>query len=238
MKPVDVTQLLQQSSLVSDRSRSAVDRVYDDLHRRIVDLELPPDTTLTRGELCSDYDVSLTPVREALLRLEQLGLVKIYPQSRTIVTRIEVSRLKQSHFLREALECEVVRRLALEHDAALITKLHAIIDLQEQCAADPEQIATFSKLDELFHEILFKAVDQLPLFTLSRSMLGHMARVRRLDLPSEGKTRNVIEVHRHIVDSIASGDPQQAMEVMREHLQGTIARIGTLRQAYPDFFTD
>lgn len=237
MKPIEVAQLLQHTGLEPERTRSAVDRVYEDLYRRIVELELPPDATLTRGELCEDYGVSQTPVREALQKLEQVGLVKIYPQSRTVVNRIAVSLLNQNHFLREALECEVVRRIALEHDAELIKKLNAIVDLQEQYV-EPSEVAIFGKLDELFHETMFTAAGQPGLFRLSRSMLGHMARVRRLDLPTEGKTRDVIDVHRRIVEAIATGNPEHAAQVMREHLQGTIAKVDELRAAHPDYFTD
>jgi len=156
VKPIDMSQLLNQlSQSATEAPRSAVDRVFEDLRRRIVSLELAPDTTLVRTELCQEYGVSQTPVREALQRLEQAGLIKIFPQSRTQVARIEVGRLNETQFLREALESEVVRRLAQEHDARLVERLNGIIDMQAMLIGEPDQTAAFYRLDELFHETMF-----------------------------------------------------------------------------------
>lgn len=239
MKPLDVSQLLRQhQSQVPEMNRSAVDRVYEDLHRRIVSLELPPDATLTRAQLCEDYRVSQTPVREALQRLEQAGLVKIYPQSRTVVSRIDVTQLNETQFLREALETEVIRRLSQLQDEDLVARLSALVDMQELLANDTSQLGDFYRLDELFHEQMFSAAGQLGLYWLVQSKSGHMARLRHLDLPSEGKMRDVIDDHRRIVGAIASGVPEQATEAMRHHLEGTLSRYQRLRGAYPEYFAD
>lgn len=239
MKPIDMSQLLNQlSERAADTPRSAVDRVFEDLRRRIVSLELKPDTTLVRNALCEEYGVSQTPVREALQRLEQAGLVKIFPQSRTQVSRIEVGRLNETQFLREALECEVVRRLAQQQDTRLAERLFGIIDMQALLIGEPDQTATFYRLDELFHETMFAAAGQTGLYRMLRDRSGHMARVRHLHLPSEGKTRSVVERHRSIVEAIASGSVEQAVARMRDHLEGTISRIQRLRDAYPDYFSD
>ncbi len=239
MKPLDVSQLLRQhQSPVTEMARSAVDRVYEDLHRRIVSLELPPDATLTRAQLCENYRVSQTPVREALQRLEQDGLVKIYPQSRTVVSRIEVGQLNETQFLREALETEVIRRLSQQQDEELVSRLSALVDMQERLTENATQITAFYRLDELFHEQMFVAAGQVGLHRLVQGKSGHMARLRHLDLPSEGKMRAVIDDHRRIVDAIASGVPEQASEAMRHHLEGTLSRFQHLRTAYPDYFAD
>ncbi|HBN51408.1 MAG TPA: GntR family transcriptional regulator, partial [Thalassospira sp.] len=58
--------------------------VYEELRSRIISLVLPPETTLVRAELADSFKVSQSPVREAIMRLEQDGLVASYPQSRTV----------------------------------------------------------------------------------------------------------------------------------------------------------
>ncbi len=239
MKPINMTQLLSQlSESPTEAPRSAVDRVFEDLRRRILSLELAPDAMLVRTELCQHYGVSQTPVREALQRLEGAGLVNIFPQSRTQVARIEVGRLNETQFLREALESEVVRRLAQQHEPQLVERLNGIIDMQAMLIGEPDQTAAFYRLDELFHETLFAAAGQTGLFRLLRDRSGHMARLRHLHLPSEGKTRSVVESHRAIVDAIATGSPERAVALMRDHLEGTIKRIQRLREAYPNYFAD
>src|SRR3546814_18038529 len=76
--------------LLLNRSDSlpASQRIYDDLRSRIVSLELPPGTTRSRGALAKHYDVSLTPIREAMQRLEQDGLMRTFPQSKTARTSV------------------------------------------------------------------------------------------------------------------------------------------------------
>lgn len=212
-------------------------QLYAALRDRIVRLELPPDTTLDRSELAAIYQLSQTPLREAILRLEQDGLVKSYPQSRTVVTRIDMSRIHEEHFLRLAVESEVVRRLAEKRDAAVMSKLSGLLRLQEALASDVEQAALFKQLDEAFHEALFEGVGQLNLHRHVLTRSGHMARVRSLDLPRKSKMRAVLEGHQAVVEAIAAGDGPRAAENMRRHLSGTIERLANLRSEHPDFFT-
>jgi DNA-binding GntR family transcriptional regulator len=219
-----------------DKPRTAVDRVYEDILRRIVNLELPPGSPLVRSDLCSEYKVSQTPVREALLRLEQLGLVNVRPQSGTEVAYIDIAQLEQNHFLREALECEVVKRLAEQCDQTLVSHLRSVIEMQESVAVEGGDIMLFAKLDELFHRSMFEAVGQSALYHLVRSRSGHMDRVRRLHLPSEGKIRDVLKGHHNIVTGIEQGNPEQAIKEMRDHLAGTIERVRVLKDEYPDYF--
>src|SRR3546814_13591349 len=87
--------------LLLNRSDSlpASQRIYDDLRARIVSLELPPGTTLSRGALAKHYDGSLTPLREAMQRLEQDGLIRLFPQPTTGATKIAVAQLTEEHDL-------------------------------------------------------------------------------------------------------------------------------------------
>lgn len=213
-------------------------RVYDSLRKRIVSFDLPPETTLSRADLAKEYGVSNTPIREAMLRLEQDGLVNTYPQSKTVVTKIDIPKLNETHFLRNSVECETVRRLALTPDAALVGKLRALLRMQEALTTDTSEIGMFNELDEAFHKTLFAAVGQIGLYNLIQSRSGHLARARRLDLSRENKASNIVRLHGCIVDAIEKGDAGAAQEAMREHLMGTVARIDALRQEEPAYFQD
>lgn len=222
---------------VGDKPRTAVEKVYEDLLRRIINLELPPGKALTRGDLCKEYQVSQTPVREALLRLEQIGLIKVKPQSGTEITSIDIEQIEQNHFLREALEFEVVRRLALKPNKELIKHLRSIVDMQEQVSTgDSMDLMLFAKLDEFFHRSMFEAAGQIQLHELVRSRSGHMDRIRRLHLPHEGKIRAILESHRKIIDGIEANDITEAVNSMREHLSGTLTRVQSLKDEFPDYF--
>ncbi|MFC6489424.1 GntR family transcriptional regulator [Nitratireductor sp. GCM10026969] len=211
-------------------------RVYAGLRRRIVSLELPPGMTLDRSALAEGYKVSQSPVREAIMRLEQEALVVSYPQSRTVVTRIDPERVAEEHFLRSSVESEVVRQLAERADKAATTKARGILRMQEALSQDVEQTVLFRQLDDAFHEALFAGVNQLSLHRHIVSRGGHLTRVRSLDLPKEGKMRAVLEGHRAVLEAVEAGDGVAAGAAMRAHLSGTIERVAELRRERPDYF--
>lgn len=219
-----------------NRSGSAVTHVYEDLRRRIITLELPPDATLSRVELATEYGVSQTPVREAMQRLEQEGLVKIYPQSRTVVSRINTQELHENQFFRVALETEVVRRLAEQRDEAAFRRAKMIVKMQESVLEDMSQIQLFNDLDREFHRTLFEGVGMQTLHQMISSKLGHLARCQRLELPRIGKAQDVLKGHAAIITGIEEENPEKAVDAMRRHLTGTILMIETLRGEYPDYF--
>jgi len=215
---------------------STVQRVYDDLRKRIITIQLPPDTTLARTELTETYEVSQTPIREAMQLLKQEGLVRIYPQSRTVVTRIDVPQIYEAHFLRVALETEVCRRLALEPEPSTVTRARSIIKMQEAVADDPDQLSIFQELDELFHQTLFAGVKRSGLHQLIRERSGHLERIRRLHLPEKSKIINILAGHRAIVDAIAEGNEAAAVAAIRDHLSRTVSKVEDLRAEFPHYF--
>ncbi len=214
----------------------AASRIYADLRRRILDLELRPDTTVSRQEVAATYGASQTPVREALQLLEQDGLVRIHPQSRTVVARISPHQLHESHFLRVALETEVARRLASERNAAVANRARSFVRMQETLLDDPSQIGLFQELDRAFHAGLFEAVGMQALEALMLRKQGHLARCQRLELPRKGKMVTIVRTHTAIVDAIDAGDPEAATRAMREHIAGTISRVAALQEEFPEYF--
>ncbi len=192
--------------------------------------------TLSRVELAEKYEVSQTPVREAMQQLEQDGLVQVFPQSRTVVSKIDVAQLKEAHFLRFAVECEISRHLAKAGDPARTAKARTIVRMQAALGGNTEEADLFNGLDEAFHESLYAALGHSNLHRLIKSRSGHMARARRLELPSEGKMQSITEAHQAILDTIESGDEMAAVAAVQEHLSGTISHIGALIDANPDYF--
>lgn len=217
---------------------SAASTVYDTLRQKIVSLDFPPGTPLSRNALAKEFGVSLTPLREAMQRLEEDGLIRIMPQSGTVVKRIDVTQLQETQFLRVAIETEVVRRLALDADEDTVAKARTVVQLQETLLGNTRQIEMFNELDRAFHRTLFAGVGMTNLQQMLLRRLGHLTRCQRLDLPSEGKMAEIVDHHGRILDGISAGDPTAATEAMRSHLSGTISRLDTLRAAYPEYFSD
>jgi DNA-binding GntR family transcriptional regulator len=215
---------------------SAASGIYDELRQRILSLELPPGTNLLRAELAKQFEVSITPLRDALQKLEADRLVKIYPQSRTVVTRIDTDLVHEGHFLRLSLETEVVRRLAAADAVETVRHARSIIDIQSSIGDDYSQLRLFQQLDEHFHRTLFQGIDQIALHDLIRTRGGHLDRVRRLQRHSPKKIRAIMEGHRQIVDAIEAQDADAAMSGIRTHLHKSPDWIDEIRDQHRDYF--
>lgn len=214
----------------------ASSQVYETLRAKIVSLELPPGERLSRSALADQFGVSTSPLREAIQQLERDGLVATFRQSRTVVTHIDPNLLKQEHFLRTGIECEVVNTLAAQDDKTLLKKASAIIRMQRVLIEDTDQIDLFRKLDEDFHRELFTAAGHLPLHQFVTGRSSQMARLRSIDLPSEGKLASVVKGHEDVIKAIASGDCHSATDAIRTHLSGTINRLPQIMAQHPKFF--
>ena len=220
-----------------DRDRQAAPQVFERLRGMIIALELPPGSPLSRAALAEQFGVSSTPIRDALMRLEEEGLVEVFPQYATVVSRIDVHRAQQAHFLRQALELEIVRVLALKPDEVLVTELNATIARQLQFAK-AGAFEKFMAADNEFHAQLYEASDKQDIWTLVKSRSGHIDRLRRLHLPSPGKAQDIVRHHKLIARAIGAGDSDEAQKHLRTHLSGTLSELARIRARYPEYLSD
>lgn len=217
-----------------DRGRQAAIQIFERLRGAIIDLTLTPGTVLQRASLAEQFGVSSTPVRDALMRLEEEGLVEIFPQHATIVSPIDLNQAHQAHFLRRSLEIEVVRTVAALGDPTCEQRLRLILGRQAALHKVGD-LDGFAAEDETFHRALFEVARVPDLWPLVRSRSGHLDRLRRLHLPSPGKATAILRDHEAIVDAIATGDEEGAEGSMRRHLGGTLAQVEELRQRFPQY---
>ena len=226
-----------RSARTLDRDRQAAPQVFEQLRKLITSLALPPGSPLSRNVLAGQFGVSSTPIRDALMRLEEEGLVEVFPQYATVVSRIDVRLAQQAHFLRQALELEIVRMLALAEDKALAADLDRMISHQQQLAKAGD-FEAFMVADNDFHAQLYAAADKRDIWALVRSRSGHIDRLRRLHLPSPGKAQGIVRHHRLIVKAIGTGEPDQAQKHLRAHLSGTLSELANIRALHPQYLSD
>ncbi len=219
-----------------DRTRQAAPQVRARLREQIVTLELPPGTLLSRADLAVQFGVSQTPVREALIKLAEEGLVEVFAQHKTVVSRIDIGSARLIHFVRRAAEMEIVRLVAVKRDRELVKRLRALIERQDAaCKATnyPELVAC----DRLFHQELYDAADVSGLGAVLDRYSGHVDRLRRLHVPRPGKAASIVREHRAIVAAVSRGDAEGAASRVAEHLSGTLSWIDSVREEFPHFIT-
>ena len=220
-----------------DRDRQAAPQVFERLRGMMISLELPPGSPLSRAALASQFGISSTPIRDALMRLEEEGLVDVFPQYATVVSQVDVRLAQQAHFLRQAVELEIVRMLALRHDQVFAAELNATIARQQQYAKAGD-LEKFMAADNEFHSQLYAAADKQDIWSLVRSRSGHIDRLRRLHLPSPGKAQDIVRHHRLIAKAIDAGEPDEAQKHLRTHLSGTLSELAQIRARYPEYLSD
>ncbi|MCP5271365.1 MAG: GntR family transcriptional regulator [Burkholderiaceae bacterium] len=219
-----------------DRRLAIAPQIHQILRDRIVSLDWAPRRQIVRGEIADEFGVSQTPVREALLKLEADGLILVWPQSRTEVAPIDVTRVREVMFLRRALEIEVALTVAMRQPKVDLAAAQAIVDDQRRLADDDAAMARFMALDRAFHQTLFDLAGQAALHALLVERSADLDRVRRLHLPLRGKRLAILADHQAIVDAIAADEPLAVMAAVRQHLSGTAGTLDELVARHPSFF--
>lgn len=209
--------------------------IYERLHADISAVRMPPGMVLQEKKIAEEFGVSRTPVREALLRLSESGLVDIYPQSATVVSRVPVSAIPEAVVVRKALESTTVETAAQHAPADAIARLDAIITRQ-RIHATLNNPSGFHEEDEAFHEAITQIAGYPGIWTILKSVKIQIDRARRLTLPVLGRMEKVIQEHLVIRDAVAAHDVEGARAAMLHHLSAVIPDIAELRVQYPDYF--
>jgi len=212
-------------------------QVYVALRDAIVRAELEPGRRLSENELAARMGVSRTPIREALARLRDEGLVVIVPQLGTFVSRISPQAVSDAQFIREALECAAIREAATLATEDALTELEDNLRAQER-ADDHADFDAFYVLDDDFHKALCGLSGHLMVWSVSQRAKGHLNRVRRLSLPVPSYIGEMIAEHRAVVAAVAEHNPDEAESRLRHHLRMVLREIPRLRSHHPDFFEE
>ena len=217
------------------RGRSIAFDIAAQLRQEIVSLRRPPGSAIIEQQIAEAHGVSRTPVREAVLRLADEGLIEVFPQSGTFVSRIPADELGEAIAIRRALEEATVRvaaRLAAPGDIArLQTQLAG-----QQAIAEAGDQAAFHRADELFHATLAEIAQQKRFWQLVLQVKMQVDRFRLLTLPVPGRMRAVVAEHSAIVAAIAAGSADAAAAAIASHLDFLLGAVAGARLAHPELF--
>lgn len=218
---------------VFDRTRQTAPQIADFLRDRILSLTLKPGTHLSRAELQEKFGVSQTPVRDALLKLEEEGLVTVFPQHATLVSRVNLDHARQSHFMRRAIEADVARLLATEAPAGVVSDLRRANE-RVRIEAEAQDYAAFLVADRDFHRVMFLHAQMMTVWATLQANIGHLDRLRRLNLANVGVDR-IVRQHEALTDAIEARNPDAAENALRDHLSNTLAMLESIGADYPEY---
>jgi DNA-binding GntR family transcriptional regulator len=204
------------------------DAVYNSVRDMIVRTTMPPGSRITEANIGERLGVSRTPVREALLRLADEGLVQMVPQSGIYVAPVNLVAVSEAQFIREHLECAVIREVAAKIDGGGIALLRGTLSRQE-AARDSDDVVRFYDLDELLHQQLCELGGRSGVWRVIQHSKHHLDRGRWLSLPVAEHIPHLIIQHQAVVDALGQHDPDIAEASLRGHLREVYATIERLK---------
>ncbi len=223
---------------VSERleRESARDYAVRVIRDNIVTLSLEPGCMVSENELASEMGLSRTPVREALIELSKSGIVEIFPQHGSMVSKIDYAKVEEANFMRRVLETAVVEEACEVATPADIKELDDNLSLQDLYLSkgDTEKLLI---MDDEFHRALFRICRKNLCYRFMQGMSTHFDRVRKLSLVVVKNIRIVAD-HRDMLEAIRNRNSAAAAKAMREHLTRFHLDKTAIREQYGRYLAE
>ncbi|KAE9634505.1 FCD domain-containing protein [Defluviitalea raffinosedens] len=218
-----------------DHENTVQGAVYLTLRNNIMNLQLKPGTVMSTQEIATKLNVSRTPVREAFIRLQREGLVEIFPQKETVVSKINLDRVRQERFIRENLEMAVMNLAIQNYMPEDIVKLRKNIQAQKDLCQSKDYIG-FLNMDTQFHKTFYEISKQQLAWETIKNVNGHYNRIRLMTTWSEEIIINSIKQHENIVNALEKKDIELLQKEVKYHLEKLIIEKNDIIKQYPEYF--
>ena len=198
--------------------RTMTDAVYDQLKTAIVELRIPPGEPLREADIAQGLSVSKTPVREALARLEQDGLVELYSFRSAVVTDYTARDLQEIYELREIIEVAAARSAAesmSERGLADLGRIASECVRLSDAGGGPELVRLISEFDT----VLFEEVQNRRIRAILANLTAHLTRIGLLTAGIPGRNAASVREHAQIYKAIERRDSEAAERFMRQHIR-------------------
>lgn len=200
---------------MADRQTKA-QTAYRGIRKLLIGGRLPHDTRLSLRALARQLKMSVVPISEAVRKLEQEGLLVTQPQSGIYLRRLNPSEKRQMNLLRQALEVQAARLVALrqpEKDLKALTKL--AVTIAKQSKQNRPDLAANSDLK--FHARLVSAA-QIPMLSKQYERISAVAMVCGMDLPLNSWHEDS-PGHTDIIEALETAKPDKAAKAVLKHIR-------------------
>ena len=207
-------------------SGSLTAEAYARLRAEILTCRLAPGQKLVIADLCDQLGFSLGAVREALARLSSEGLVVSEPRKGFRVAPITEAELQDITRVRATIEClcleSAIRNGDLKWEANIVSTQFELSKMTLQDPNDPARVSeAWAETHKRFHEALVAACDSPWLLRLRDLLFVQSERYRRVSVPLDRTTRDLVAEHRDIAEAAVARDTKAATEAIRAHLEKT-----------------
>jgi DNA-binding GntR family transcriptional regulator len=208
---------------MTTRNGTATDRAYTFTKGRVLDSTYAGGELLSEGEVAAALGVSRTPVREAFLRLESEGLLRLYPKRGALVVPVSAQEIEAVMETRELVESHALGKLLASGAAPHIaSELEDAIARQEALAAGGD-IDGFVAVDREFHTTFVTAAGNPIITGLYESLRDRQQRMVVTSLLRDARrTDSILVEHRALAAAIGAGEVERAQTILAGHLRGTL----------------
>ena len=196
---------------------SLVDSAYEQIRRRILDNAWPPGHRALEQEVALALGMSRTPVREALARLRNEGLVEIIPRHGMRVLPVSATDMQEIYQILTALECMAAELLAARKPGAKELEPLVVATKAMDKALKADDLEAWAGADEQFHRHLVDLAGNRQLQATALNYWDRAHRARMFSLRLRPKPVNSTQEHMQMVERLRAGDAEGAARVTRAH---------------------
>lgn len=169
--------------------------------------------------------------------MQQDGLVDIFPQRETVVSKINLERLHQEFFLRQSLECAAMEHAMRNVSQKNISQLKENINKQT-VSVKKKEFDIFMKLDNEFHKLIFELAEMPLVWDAIQTMNSHYDRVRIISLWNNEIFENLLMEHQLILTAIEEKSTSLAKKYIKQHISQLNKQLNTFIKLYPEYFEE
>ncbi len=211
----------EEKVIVRAPTTTRVDQAYLEVKSRILNNRFPPGYQALEGEVAVMLGMSRTPVREALIRLENEGLLELIPRRGMRIVPLDTQDMQEIYSVLAALECEAVELLALQSPSKeVLEPLYLAMEAME-AALDEDDLDCWAKADDQYHRALVELSGNHRLARMAASVRDQGHRARAITLKLRDKPVKSNQEHRAVLEAIASADAELSFDLHREHRKRT-----------------
>jgi len=200
-------------------------RLADDVYRQILDAiashDIGMDDQLVQEKLAAELEISRTPVREALLRLEQEGVLVTSPRGGFMLRRVSEREAREIYDVRAAIEGQAVRLLALRNDQTIHDRLRKII--REEESLSTHTVQAYFAANRMIHRSIVDLTDNRLLLEMFDNIWNRAGSFHLFAAIEEVDLAQSLGNHLDLVEAMESGDTQIAMTAIFDHINDGLA---------------
>jgi DNA-binding GntR family transcriptional regulator len=200
----------QQAATRADEIRQAIES-------DIFSGALRPGTRLDEESLASRFNLSRTPVREAILQLVYSGLVVKKPRQGAVVAPLDLHRMVQMFEVMSEVEGLCARYAARRMSAAERDTLQSLHD-QSRRMCEARRLDDYYAVNHAFHEAIYSGSHNEVLHEMAHSLFARLAPYRRYQLNHPTRIDESFREHGEVLDDVLAADPDRAHAAMRKHV--------------------